>query len=320
MSLPTNESIESPVKKAFIPVALLIALISPELALYHAGWSLRRCLTACLAFVCLRMMIFALPGYVLSFPGELVAVVSLMTAFYLVVLTTIVLAVRRGLTVARTANGYTLIFVLILCGGGVSFFVEGRTSLYAARSFDVPSGSMIPTILPGDYVRADMHAYDAAVPQPGDIIVFKRAKLIYVKRVVAVPGQRVALKDRRLVIDDEAAALTKKTPESSLKNIDGLVDFGQFVEQLGEREHEIIMQNQQVFNYMRGGRWPANGDVFVVPEKHVFVLGDNRDNSSDSRVYGPISYDQIIGQVKGISLSINKRDWSWRPGRFLQPF
>lgn len=139
---------------------------------------------------------------------------------------------------------------------GVAAAVSLR--LYVLLPAYVPSRSMEPTLRVGDFLLIHRLAYRARLPQPGEIIAFNTLdrRQVWVKRVVAGPGDRVELRQGKL-----------------LRN-------GQVVD-------EPYMQQQLGLSY--GPR--------VVPEGHVFTLGDNRDNSDDSRNWGPLRRDFVVGKV-----------------------
>lgn len=202
--------------------------------------------------------------------------------------------------------------------------------LFAFRSavadwYDVPSGSMRPTILEGDRVFVHKMAYDLKVPfttlhlaewgnpQRGDIVVCyspadgKRL----VKRVVAVPGDRIELRNNHYFVNGESAmygALDAKTtrylPEQELPSF-------QFAEEtVAGRKHPVMfipsVASRNTF------------DETVVPEGQYFMMGDNRDNSLDSRYFGFISRKEIVGQAVGVAMSFDKtKSFSPRWGRFF---
>lgn len=148
----------------------------------------------------------------------------------------------------------------------VAFLVK----TFIVQPFWVPTGSMIPTILPNDRVLAIKFIYKFTDPKPGDIVVFlppNGDQKDYIKRVIAVEGQKVKIKD-------------------------GLV----YVNGKPLREDYLSEDN------FDSGSMPE----IVVPEDHIFVMGDNRPNSLDSRVFGPIKKDMIIGKAVLIYWPLNR--------------
>jgi signal peptidase I len=177
-----------------------------------------------------------------------------------------------------------LLFVLIIR----SFIFE---------PFRIPSGSMMPTLLQGDYIFVKKYAYGLRIPvletkiletgspQRGDVVVFRLPSdpsVNYIKRVVGLPGDRIVYDGHRLTVNGDQVPLERdrETPEH-----DGMA---QFVEKLGEREHAILIANPGYT--MRDG-------VFEVPEGSYFMMGDNRDNSRDSRFIGAIPESYLVGEA-----------------------
>jgi len=168
---------------------------------------------------------------------------------------------------------------------------------------DVPTGSMIPTILVGDRIFINKLAYDLKVPfttwqvakwadpQRGDIVVFPSPAdgIRLVKRVVAVPGDRIELRNDHLVINDETASYALVNNNVAA----GLV----LNETLSGKTHSLMIQPQQ--RAMR-----SFGPV-EVPAGKYFVMGDNRDNSFDSRYFGFVSRDRILGRATLVAMSFD---------------
>lgn len=181
---------------------------------------------------------------------------------------------------------------------------------------DVPTGSMKPTILEGDRVFVNKLAYDLKVPfttwhlaqwdnpRRGDIVVFYSPYdgTRLVKRVIGLPGDTVELRNNVLLLNREpvqyeavsevlAARLAAEDPESR--------SFAQ--EQLPGRSH-LIAALPQV---------PARRDFgpYTVPENQFFMMGDNRDNSFDSRYYGPVARQQILGRASGVAMSFDRANY-----------
>jgi signal peptidase I len=180
----------------------------------------------------------------------------------------------------------------------------------------VPTGSMKPTILEGDVILVNKMAYnlrlpftdislvDYAKPVRGDIIVFnsEAADKRMVKRVIGLPGDRIALRGNRLYINGQTA-------EYEPASIDGLriedtEDGFYLIEETLMPEH--IIQIKPEYSMM------STIVPVTVPENHYFVMGDNRDNSADSRVYGFVPEKEIVGKATGIILSANLND-NWLP-------
>lgn len=167
---------------------------------------------------------------------------------------------------------------------------------------DVPSGSMKPTLIEGDRIGLNKMAYDLRIPfthislykiadpARGDIAVFdsKVADKRLVKRVIGVPGDTVAMRDNRLIINGEALTYTAATD-------------GDWLEQLPGKTHIVRLDpNAQAY---------ANFDAVTVPEGHYLMLGDNRDNSADSRVIGFVPRSEFVGRSRSVVMSLDYEDY-----------
>jgi len=193
---------------------------------------------------------------------------------------------------------------------------------------DVPSGSMKPTILEGDRVFVNKLAYDLKVPfteihlaewanpARGDIVVFYGPDdgVRLIKRVVGLPGDRLTMVGNQLYIngqavehaDDVKLVSTDYKKENPLGGV--LAE-----ERLGKHEHPIAVQSwSEAMRDFPGG--------VTVPAGHYFMMGDNRDDSRDSRWFGFVDRKLIVGQALAVALSVNPSD-SYKPRwqRFLSP-
>jgi signal peptidase I len=175
--------------------------------------------------------------------------------------------------------------------------------------FRIPSGSMMPTLLQGDYIFVSKFSYglrlpvletkivDTGEPERGDVAVFRLPSdpnVNYIKRVVGLPGDRIVYRNHRLTINGEAMQLLPDEEEPLLGNAP------RYVEKLGEREHFILITNPR-------GR--ASEGTFTVPEGHYFMMGDNRDNSRDSRFIGTIPESYLVGEALRIWMHMDGLSW-----------
>jgi signal peptidase I len=163
--------------------------------------------------------------------------------------------------------------------------------------FRIPSGSMMPTLLQGDYIFVKKFSYglrlpvletkviETGQPQRGDVVVFRLPQeptVNYIKRVVGLPGDTVEYLNHRLTVNGEPIPLA---PDADSPLDDAAP---RFIENLGDREHAILIAHPG--NTVRDG-------VYTVPEGHYFMLGDNRDNSRDSRFLGMIPETHLVGEA-----------------------
>lgn len=204
---------------------------------------------------------------------------------------------------------------------------------FIVEPFKIPSGSMIPTLEVGDFILVNKFTYgirlpvinkkviDVSLPQRGDVMVFRYPEdpsLDYIKRVVGIPGDTVAYQNKRLTINGEPV---------EIKKIADYLHEGkryysqQYVEKLGEVEHRLLndaelpafIPDASRFPFRENCQYNAAGVICTVPSGHYFMIGDNRDNSRDSRFWGFVPEENIVG--KAFFIWLNFSDFS-RIGSF----
>ena len=183
--------------------------------------------------------------------------------------------------------------------------------------FKIPSGSMIPTLLVGDLILVNKFTYgvrlpvvnikltEGTAPQRGDVMVFRyppKPSLDYIKRVVGVPGDEVAYLNKQLTVNGQPV------PKKALPDFfdeDGMLYFKQFEETLGDKRLRILnddgrpafIPGVENFPNKQNCRYSVEGVVCKVPQGHYFMMGDNRDNSLDSRYWGFVPDRNIVGKA-----------------------
>lgn len=190
-----------------------------------------------------------------------------------------------------------------------------RSFLY--EPFKIPSSSMVPTLVIGDLILVNKFTYgirlpiinkkivDINDPQRGDVMVFKYPKdpsLDYIKRVIGVPGDKIVYKNKRLTINGKAATYQ---PLSDYLDEEHLTYSKQYVEGFGSVSHKILnderapsyIQNPDPFPKHELCSYNAEGFSCTVPSGHYFMMGDNRDNSLDSRYWGFVPDENIVGKA-----------------------
>lgn len=197
---------------------------------------------------------------------------------------------KQPILIEYSRSFFPVLFIVLILR---SFLVE---------PFQIPSGSMLPTLKIGDFILVNKYHYGIRLPvigtkvtsindpERGDVMVFKypeNPSINYIKRVVGLPGDHVRYANKQLFINGKPvpaefiANLKFESPPKVLAK-----------EMLGEVEHEIYVQP------VRDPQWPE----WTVPEGHYFVLGDNRDNSRDSRYWGFVPDELIVGKAFAVWL------------------
>src|SRR5210317_2606462 len=181
---------------------------------------------------------------------------------------------------------------------------------FLIEPFKIPSGSMMPTLIAGDFIAVNKFAYGLRLPvfnklifqigspQRGDVFVFhypKDPSIDYIKRVIGLPGDKVRYENKKLFVNDIAVSQTYTSIYKYSLKQDLEVSAKQFVEDHEDYSHSILIHDI-----------PSESVEFVVPDGHYFAMGDNRDNSSDSRVWGFVPDELLVGKAFVIWLNFSE--------------
>ncbi|CAE6829059.1 signal peptidase I [Paraburkholderia haematera] len=188
---------------------------------------------------------------------------------------------------------------------------------FVVEPFKIPSGSMVPTLLVGDFILVNKFDYGIRLPitntkitegrplERGDVVVFRYPKdesVDYIKRVIGLPGDTVAYQDKQLTING------KPVPETALPDYLDEERLGyakQFEEDLGGRKNAILnnpavppfIVGAEDYPYRDNCTYNARGVICKVPPGNYFMMGDNRDNSADSRYWGFAPDKNVVGRA-----------------------
>lgn len=216
----------------------------------------------------------------------------------------------------------TIIYALLIAG-------VVRTLLF--QPFNIPSGSMIPTLLVGDYLFVSKYSYGysryslpfglgffsgrifASEPERGDVAVFRHPpsnRDDFIKRVVGLPGDRVQMIEGRLYLN--GTAVPRRRIEDHVSR-----DFRGSVRRVAQYEETLPNGKTYTIRESQGDRGPAdNTREFVVPPGNYFAVGDNRDDSNDSRSWGFVPFENFVGRAEIIFFSTDGsagwlKPWKW---------
>lgn len=182
-----------------------------------------------------------------------------------------------------------------------------------AEPFRIPSGSMVPTLEIGDYILVNKFAYGVRFPfttlklvpigdpQRGDIIVFRYpldTSVDYIKRVVAIPGDEVLVRHNILYVNGERVEKKYVEDYTFIDDNCEAAPAERYTEDMAGVEHSVL------YSPATGGRLSEFGP-FTIPAGQVFAMGDNRDNSSDSRAWGTVPQENIKGRAVAVWLSLD---------------
>ena len=177
------------------------------------------------------------------------------------------------------------------------------------EGFQVPSRSMLPTLAPGDLVWVNKLAYQSSTPSRGDLVVFHhpRTGVLFVKRVLGLPGERVTVLGRQVLVGEHWVETFDR--KATVTAPDGQGTYQGVVLSL---PGEPAVSHRVAFGADPDVPWRLSGS-WRVPASAVFVMGDARDESEDSRQFGSVPLSALVGQVRCVSARSQGRYWSCAP-------
>ncbi len=181
---------------------------------------------------------------------------------------------------------------------------------FIVEPFKIPSGSMMPTLIAGDFIVVNKFTYgvrfpvwnkmliEVGKPKRGDVFVFhypKNPSIDYIKRVIGLPGDEIRYENKEIFINDVPVKKVFQGKYTYTFNGNDVIEANKFFEKLGESKYSLLVHDIPSENYK-----------FNVPEGHYFAMGDNRDNSSDSRVWGFVPDELLVGKAFFIWLNFSQ--------------
>ena len=197
---------------------------------------------------------------------------------------------------------------------------------FLVEPFKIPTGSMIPTLVVGDFILVNKFAYGIRLPllnkkivnigdpKRGDVMVFRYPEdpsIDYIKRVIGVPGDKIVYENRKLSVN---GVVQPRRQIADYLNRERIHYSSQYLETIGGVEHAILLEGDapasipftRPFPFRENCNYNSEGVTCTVPAGHYFVMGDNRDNSADSRVWGFVPDENIVGKAFFIWFNFNE--------------
>jgi signal peptidase I len=257
-------------------VALLLSFITPGLGQTYNGRLKRGAIFYLVGFFLAAVLLFS--GLFFKFYGMIFCLAILLLLFLFILSDAFIGAVKLKEIALKPYNKWHLYLIIFLISTFViQPFVSSSIKNNIARAYKIPSSAMEPTLLVGDHLIANMKIYKKEIPKRGDIVIFEYPKdpsKDFIKRVIGLEGEKVEIVQNKIYINDKL-----------------LNDPWGYYQESG------------VTKYFQG---LENFGPVAVPKESLFVLGDNRNNSQDSRFWGYVNIKKLKGKALYIYWAKNK--------------
>lgn len=281
-------------KKRYGILAVFMSILSPGMGHLYAGhWK------QAISFPLMLLLIMALMGWsrLIFLSSGMFTTMLIIGLFYLFVMVSSFLLARdeasHHLNASQKWYYYILFFAVVASINTV--LMDYRGKLFGFEPFSIPAQSMLPTLVVNDFLIVDTWAYSNSKPEPGDVVVFKYPrdpKIKYVKRVVGKSGDHMAYYDKVLYVNNKPLHREFVGPYNASYLP---TELKEYKETIGNKVYGIALMPSRV----------AIDAEYIVPEGHYFVMGDNRDNSNDSRYWGVLPHDYLYGKAEYIWFSFD---------------
>jgi signal peptidase I len=269
-------------------ISFILSILVPGLGQVYNS-QLKKGIIIYSSFLFLEFIIIPVFRLQFTFSGIMLCLVLFISIYIYAIADSIYFSIVSNKQKIFSYNKWFIYLLAIIFNISIHTIFE-LSDYWGVEPYSIPTSAMEPTLLHGDYIIADLTAYDSKTPEPGDIIIFQyplNPELDYIKRCIAVGGQTLEIIDKKVFVNGVRFA-----DSSFVKFIDRRI--------LTKEEGNKFFKT---YNNL-GSR--DNFGPILIPEGHYFVMGDSRDNSADSRVWGFVPEQNLKGKALFIYFSWDK--------------